>query len=1690
MQCHLVTVHRVGKIDNGLGTACARLCLVRLVFKYRRVVVISTVDNSTATNESANTSIGFVSGSGLNIVTTSDSAITNNIAGTIKAKTLDIDSTLNRTAISNAASKEAGLAGLGAMNLTSQIGNANTTTISAAIEAGSVDVDSSMTSTVESYVHDFSAGLIALAYGATKNIVQDTAKNIVNFNGSIDAGSLDADINTLSNAHLFKESGNYGLFVVKGGELSNTLKATSELNLNNAKIETDRDALFSVVNNANTPSEMQVTDDAGGFVVKDGAQLKNDLEIGASINVNGDTDVLAGDHLDLDITSGTTRFKQKVTSSGSGFAAYNNASSVVGATINNEININGGVLSAKHVDINMNSSNELSSIASVDTHHFAGNPSVNSEVNLTINNALNVAGELFAQSSDTSVQDTNVNINFMGDSSQNLYQNSDLYVEAAVATGSAKGGINFVTNNNVNVKDSGVISSQKDINVVFDKGEENLSSYVAYDKVSRLLFGIKIHDRGQYSSVRNTSNNEAQIDGKLIAGKNNSMHMTIDKDGNATGTINDSLYEKQDSTSVDAGKDSQAAKDEIAKINETLDDLKAEKEKLEKTNETNTTNYENLLKQIDALKLQLAMAEYIQGVKDTDKISQDSFKAQIVDMLKDNNVANAENIANQLLDYYTSSSDMPIYSFTTPDGATVVLKYAVDENGNYIKENGNYKFADINGYTISYENGKPVSVTPDDGSVISVVTLDFDGYLKSLGVGDKSLSAIKTSLGAMDIDSIEQTIKTEDSGSQEVTFLTTGGKIIYDSTYVDNMQAVDSAITTAENDAKDLNASITAIADNLAYINKQIEENTARKENIAANGLTGLEAQNGSYIFKDLNATSGTINIQANKGTSNVHGDGEIVMSLADVMINNYSNYNLIFNDVTVGGGLGSFVVDGKTVSENPYNGITISTTGTAGNEGGITINNWYDQNDPVNNTAIGVLPSNIIFNGTINTGVGNVNLYNESGDIEINDGIVANTLKVNVAQGSFTQDTKGQEYVLKAGDTLFAGKNINITASKITVEGNMQAGIADKNITITQDMLDNAVDETQKVIVTDADGTTPLKDDDGNIIYEERETGRLLVKLASGRDISEGTKQSDYMYDKNNIKAIYHPETNTVELFGVKVTDEANINLTTTSSDADALYVSENSSIKYADGYGAINIDNQTGANLVVNGLENNKISGAVTYNGSTELPEYGTKIIEETKFGIHQIDTFPYIAIGEYTVETEKTVGFGATAQNTADATLTDGKTTVDTSKNNTTGDLIVNGLVSSGNLGANEAGLLLQTNGNLVINNRVASQGSDYQVPTIDTKGDVVLNKLTDNGGVLIQGLIKNSGSVSVTNNGTEGITVAAKGFIDNTTENVGLTNNNGVINIAGKINNEYADVVITNYSANGGIITVTGSEIKNNGADINLINNGTKGIETSGNILAAKGDINVTNKKGNINFNDGSSIKLNEGYTTQTNNINILNEDTAGAMTIAGAINNYGKGNIDIHNKGTGSALIDTTAVISNNNGNMLVTNENSKLTIAGSVNNTVGDTKITNNGADGMLISGTVNNKDGNTTVTNTAGGAEISGTVTNASGKTDITNSGDGGVKVSGTVKNTGGALNVVNNNKNASAIITTAGSLIQNSNGVLNVTNEGAQGISHAGTIHNIKGVTNIVNNNTSDTSAIKIATTANVTNDDGTKR
>ncbi len=1770
-------------------------------------VAVNVKDNSKAENESVNKSIGFVRGSGLNIESKVDSSISNNIGGTIKANDVDINSELNRTAVSNAASSGAGLANIGVMNLDSIIANGTTTTLSGAINANTLDVNSDMNNTVEAYVHDFSAGLVALAHGSTTNSVENNAKNIVNFNNGgsgIVANTVNADVNTLTSAYLFKESGNYGLFVIKGGPLTNELLATSELNFNNAKISTTGDALFNVSNDAYTPSEMQVTDDAGGFVVSGGAKLSNTLNIGAGINVNRNTEINAGNKLELDITSGTTGFKQKVTSDGSGFTANNNASSIVTAVVNNNININDGLLSGKYVDINMNSSNELSSIAEVDTHHFAGNPSVNSEVNLTINNTLNVAGELFAQSETAGVnEDTSVNINFMGNSKQDLYQLADLYVEAAIATGDADGGINFTTNNKVNVKNNGVISSQKDINVVFDRGEEKLSSKIVYDRVSRLLFGIKIHDDGSYTSVKNESSNNVKVDGKLIAGKNNSMHLTIDKDGNATGTIQDNLYEKQDSTLIEAGKDSQAAKDEIAKIEQALSELNSEKERLKNINETNTANYESLLEQIDALKLQLAMAEYIQGVEDSGKISQNDFKNSIVTMLENNNVANAETVANQLLDYYTMAVDdktnLPIYSFNTSDGNNIILKYAVAENGSYIIENGHYKLADIEGYTINYENNIPVSVTPDGtSSVINVGTLTFDDYLAGLGVGEDALNSIKTSLGGMKIDSQTATIKT-DSGSKEVTFLTTNGQIIYDSKYVDNMQSVSSEITAAENSANTLNETISSIADDLNDIKNQIKENEARKDNIAQNGLGEFKAENGSYIFKDINATSGTINIQANKGKSEVSGSGQIIMSLADVLINNYSNYNLIFSDITVAGGVGSFVVDGKTVTDNPYNGITISTIGSADNKGGITINNWYDQNDPDNNTALGVLSSNMIFNGVINTGVGNVNIYNESGDVTINNDVTSNKLTVNVAQGSFTQDTKGKEYVLNSGDTLFAGKNINIIASKIKVEGNMQAGIADKNITITQDMLEHAVKETVKQVVTDASGN-PIKDANGNVQYKEVETGRLLVNLALGRDGSEGSKQSDYMYNTNNIKALYDPKTNTVELFGVKVTDEANINLTATSSDADAVYVSDKSSIKYANGYGEINIDNQTNAHLVVNGLENNKISGAVTYNGSTELPEYGTKIIEETKFGIHQIDEFPYIAIGEYTVETEKTVGFGAKPQNTADTALTNGKTTVDTSKNNTTGDLIVNGLISSGNLTENEAGLLLQTNGNLVINNRTASEDSDYQVPTIDTKGDIVLNKLTDNGGVLIQGLIQNSGNTTVNNAGAGGITIAAMGFIDNENGKVNINNNNGNIEISGKINNTTEndfvgekDVVITNNSAAGGIITAVGSEIKNHNGKVTVTNNGALGINAQGNILATKGDINITNNKGDMLLGKDSLISLNDGYTNQSNNINILNSETAASMTIAGAVNNYGTGDIDIQNKGTGAATIAQTAVVSNNIGNIIVTNENSKLTIAGKTQNQNGDTQITNNGSEGALISGTVTNNgdnakltinntkgnvtvsgtvsndsktnednlfisnsgeggalisgtvtnlQGNTIVGNTAGALEISGKMTNSQGNTQITNSGKGGALISGIVSNTGNAgkltidntvggititntgsvtntsntnednllvqnsgdggisiagkvvntnqgnLKVVNNNANSSAITTAAGSLIQNTNGVLNITNEGANGISVAGTVNNIKGASNIVNNNTSDTSAIKIATTGRVTNNDGT--
>ena len=1713
-------------------------------------LALNVTDNSAAENEASNASYGFVSGSVLDITSKVTSSINNNINGNINASDIDITSKLIRTVTANATSNSGGLADISAMNLSSIIENGLETKFGGKIQSNTLDINSSMTNKANSYVQESSAGLAALAYGVTKNEVSGNAINEISFNSGtdIDSATLNATANSDSQSYMHRTSTSKGMIIVKGGDIQNNMKGTSQIDINGGNINTTGNMNFNVKNRASTPQEMVFTDDSSGFIAKSGAELSNTLSQSAKLNVNGGN-VKSGGDLVLSVDNGTN-FSQRAYSDASGFTAHNNASSIVTATINNEINLNGGTLEGKNVMVNMDSSNTLSSKAEAIAHHFAGDPSVWSKVNLYVNNTLNVKNGATLRAFDTNPVGTKLSINIMGDSEQNITQLADLYAEAAIATGDAGGGIEFKTNNNVNVEKGGTLSSSKDVFVNFNKGEENLNSTVKYDKVSRLLFGIKIHDGDEWSSVTSSASNNVKIDGKIKAGDDSQMKLTINKDGSISedSTLKEGIhYTKEDSYVSGAPAGSEEAKAEEEKILAQIDELQKELDVLNQEKDTTEESVKKLQTQIDSLKLQIAMMEYVENLDEDAKISETEFKNVLKNILDENSVKDSENYLSDLLQFFTGTDNQTLY--TSVENSDIIIRYQYDNDGNIIMDNGKPTFVvvdistgetvnktdviyvlasdDGNGnITLKEQNGdKTINVTEltfenfaskldaelnSDGLETSLNALgqdaadsdilnilnkyhvaNADNYVSEisallenggdLGEAIKNMSIDKAGVAdsiSSELASIKKNINQEtiDTGDgTKITITKFGDDVLYTAMSEDAQKTITDAFNSAQTSLEEYNETIVPeLEDSIADITNQINDYNNRLAYVQENGLDEIKADNGAFVFKDLNAAGGTININAEKGTSILSGTGEMEVSVADIKIDNYSNYDLIFEDLNVGNGSTGVTVDGKNYAGSTEgikhwdNNLRVFTLGTEGNIGSIAINNFYDHNHPINNSLIGNIASDIIINGVVKTNSGDVKLYNESGDITINDTITANKTTVNMPQGSFTQNTRGKEYKLENGDTLFAGKSINISASKIDIQGNMQAGVADKHITITEDMLKPE-----------------------NLLFDTETGEYILVNLGD-----EG-KQSVYMNDGNNIKAIYDKDTNTVRLFGTQISADSAINLNTTSGEKDAIVIGENAVLKHSDGYGKISIDNQTDAHLEVNGLENNYMNGGVNYtiNGQSAVLPSGTsetveKVVKEPVY-LNILGLKILVGYEDKLVQETKIYGNHGTIINLAKNLAENADIKVVTQG---TGDLNVVGTVSSGNITDGLFNLLMETNGNLNILNKYLSTFTGFenytQVETINTNGTVALNKKGSTGGVNIEGKILNkNGDVTITNEGADGINFVSK------TETLPETDAEGNV----------ANVKVT----------------------------------TTGKIHNSNGNVDINNKNGSVTIAQGAEITLDEN---ENKNIDITTD--TGKLSVSGLVQNSGKGNINLIAKGDSGLEVTKTALVSGNNGNVTIENAVNSVVIAGKVENNTGNVLVTNNGAD-TTISGTIENEAGNTSITNEGGQLLVSGTTTNTGGNTSVTNNGDGGIVFDTTavVSNSGeaGKLTVTNNaggvkvaenakitndskttednlilansgsglieifghlfNKNGNTVISNTNTqsginvgvktntdnsaitnrgTVENTDGELKITNNGSQGIQITGDVVNKKGNTSI-NNTAGGVNVDTVVTTAN---------
>lgn len=478
-------------------------------------------DTSSASNDSANSSISFIGGSSLSIQSNVSTSSDLSLGGKVSADNIGISSTINRNATANAASSAVGLAGIASSNLKTNVtGNSHVNLNSTINKNETLSIATTTNNTVTTYLGTSSAGLIAVSRGTVENYVNTDNKVIfgtetniyntdLNVKDSNATGNMTISAATNNHVYMAASSSGAGFVASVGGTLSNNINSTSGVIFNAGNITANNLSINST-NFTDAPNNVSMNDSGGGFIAAGGGTIRSTISQTNDVQTNNSAVVTGTDTLKVAMKN-STNYSQYASSSASGAGCYNEVTSRLTVNNNNTLSLNGtSKLQGNSVTISEDVVNNLRSDSHVSAKHFAGDPTANAYLTITNTNNVNVNSNLLANDALT--------VNLLTASSNVITQRARAVVDAAVATSSEGGSIDYNSSNNVNVGSSGTISSGKNVNIKYSDGYKYLDSEISWDETSYILFGIPINNSGSRSSVSNSSSNNLKLDGTIQAG--------------------------------------------------------------------------------------------------------------------------------------------------------------------------------------------------------------------------------------------------------------------------------------------------------------------------------------------------------------------------------------------------------------------------------------------------------------------------------------------------------------------------------------------------------------------------------------------------------------------------------------------------------------------------------------------------------------------------------------------------------------------------------------------------------------------------------------------------------------------------------------------------------------------------------------------------------------------------------------------------------------------------------------------------------------------------------------------------------------------------------------------------------------------------------------------------------------------
>ncbi len=437
-----------------------------------------------------------------------------------------------------------------------------------------------------------------------------------------------------------------------------------------------------------------------------------------------------------------------------------------------------------------------------------------------------------------------------------------------------------------------------------------------------------------------------------------------------------------------------------------------------------------------------------------------------------------------------------------------------------------------------------------------------------------------------------------------------------------------------QNDYSELSSAYDTYQNRIDELEAQLDALSTPRTEANTVGLTlfgdpGPVSQKDTVMFDlhDVIASMGNIKVESD----NLYGSGSMSANpYAEIKITNDSQTFLRINDLIIPNKEGGKVLfNGTEVASNAQidarnsskdANFNLIDTGSSSVDPLIEVKNTYDPDFPGND---GDAPP-IEINGNVENLSGTVRLHNDKGSIYSNGNISAKTIDIKAGQdfvqgyvdGFFhvggdpaTSDywkeiSRNSEEEVKhdreknygmfpnddslSNGSVIAGNNVIISARYLNLNGLIQSGIPDKTIDIDA----NFKVKNQLGSGASSGGSFTAF---GNARLPYSAKNKYITPEEARAKYLAGQAESKYfeinLDSSNNIKAYYNAETNKVELENVRIQGgyvELYGEIFNTGGD--------NGRIKVLDGFGKIDIDNNSGYKLVLNNIDmGDEVEGTV---------------------------------------------------------------------------------------------------------------------------------------------------------------------------------------------------------------------------------------------------------------------------------------------------------------------------------------------------------------------------------------------------------------------------------------------------------------------------------------------------------------